>query len=56
MGYWFDWAWNSVAAHLDFYVRFVQDQWAHMSPPKYTALLVSISLAGVLLMGRDRKR
>lgn len=56
MGSWFDRAWSTVASHLQFYVRFAEDQWAHMSPPKYTALLVTIALVGVLMMGRDRKR
>ena len=41
---------------FDFYVRFAQDQWAAMTPAKYVALLVTISLAGVVMMGRDRKR
>lgn len=53
---WFDQAWGTVASYCEFYVRFANDQWTHVTPAKYTGLLISIALVGLLLMGRGNKR
>jgi hypothetical protein len=53
---WFERVWNGVQYHLNYYVFFVADQWNHMTPMKYTSLLISIGLVGFLLMGRGNKR
>ena len=53
---WFERVWNGVLYHLNYYVWFVGDQWNHMTPVKYTSLLISIGLIGFLLMGRGNKR
>ena len=53
---WFDRVANVVNSHVNYYVWFIVDQWNHMTPAKYTCLLVSIAVVGLLLMGRGNKR
>jgi hypothetical protein len=53
---WLDRAWDSVCSHCAYYVWFVGDQWAHLTPVKYAGMLISIGLAGFLLMGRGGKK
>ena len=52
----FDRVWGTISSHCSYYVWFFQDQWDHMTPVKYTSLLISIGLIGFLLMGRGNKR
>ncbi|MBA3313219.1 MAG: hypothetical protein M3552_07665 [Planctomycetota bacterium] len=53
---WFERLTNTVGSYWDYYVWFAGDQWAHMTPVKYTSLLISIGLIGFLMMGRGNKR
>lgn len=53
---WFDGIWNTICSYCEYYVWFAGDQWSHMTPVRYTTLLVSIGLVGFLLMGRGNKR
>lgn len=53
---WFDRAWGTVCSHCEFYVQFAEYQWDHMTPVKYTTLLVSIGVVGFLMMGRGGKK
>lgn len=53
---WFGRIWDNVCSHCEFYVRFAGDQWHHMTPVKYTSLLISIAVVGLMLMGRGNKR
>jgi hypothetical protein len=53
---WFNWLCHEITSHCHYYVWFVGDQWRHMTPVKYTTLLISIGLIGFLMMGRGNKR
>ncbi|MGC1274159.1 MAG: hypothetical protein WBC44_10670 [Planctomycetaceae bacterium] len=53
---WLDRLGSLISSHINYYVWFVVDQWNHMTPAKYTGLLVSIAVVGLLLMGRGNKR
>lgn len=53
---WFTNVCNTVGSYCDYYVWFAGDQWSHMTPVKYTSLLISIGLIGFLMMGRGNKK
>ena len=53
---WFDRVWGTICSHCDFYVRFAEYQWDHMTPVGYTSLLTLIAAVGFVLMGRGNKR
>ena len=53
---WIDRACSVVSSHVNYYVWMLGDQWNHMTPAKYTALLVTIAVIGLVLMGRGNKR
>jgi hypothetical protein len=48
--------WFTVRSYSSFYVRFLENQWDHMTPIKYVTLLVSIGLTGWILMKNSTKR
>ena len=46
---------TSISEYWDFYYRYLLSQWRHMTPMKFTALLIAIAAIGWFLMRNSAK-
>jgi len=50
-----NWISTTASQYLHFYQRYLAQHWAHMTPEKYGALLITISVVGYLMMKSGQK-
>lgn len=51
-----DWITTTTREYSAFYSRYFSQQWAHMTPVKYVALLLAIGAVGWMLMRNSVKK